>query len=121
MDVIKILFDLRQERERIDEAIVALGRIAARSGKPPLKPGAWIEDLKGKTKKVNRRPARLGSSSLEHSLGMRAMQLQHANRVIETVGGNRQRAAQLLGISRATLYRLVDGASARRPTVRSAS
>jgi len=35
MDVLKMLADLRQEREQIEEAIVTLERLAQGRGRPP--------------------------------------------------------------------------------------
>ncbi len=51
-------------------------------------------------------------------MSMEAMELKHATRVLESVGGNRLRAAEILGISRATLYRLLGGTPAKRPSAR---
>src|SRR5262249_44258275 len=39
---------------------------------------------------------------------MRAMELRHLQRVLEHVGGNRGRAAEILEISRTTIYRLLE-------------
>ncbi len=41
-------------------------------------------------------------------LPMAELERRHAHRVLESVGGNKVRAAKILGINRATLYRLVD-------------
>lgn len=42
MDVTKILAELRQERERIEEAILSLERLARGRGKRRGRPPAWM-------------------------------------------------------------------------------
>ena len=42
MDVLKMLTDLRQEREQIEEAIVTLERLARGRGKRRGRPPAWL-------------------------------------------------------------------------------
>jgi hypothetical protein len=56
MDILKMLSDLRQEREQIGEAIFVLERLAARSGKRRGRPPAWMAAVKGKTKRRGRPP-----------------------------------------------------------------
>lgn len=51
-----MLSDLRKERELIEEAILALERIALGSSKRLGRPPAWMAALKGKTKKRGRPP-----------------------------------------------------------------
>ena len=46
MDVLKMLADLRQEREQIEEAIVTLERLARGRGKRRGRPPAWMTALK---------------------------------------------------------------------------
>jgi len=53
MNLTKILEDLRQEREQIDEAILSLERLAAGSGPRRGRPPAWL-----KAHKVRGRPAK---------------------------------------------------------------
>jgi len=43
MNLTKILEDLRQEREQIDEAILSLERLAAGSGPRRGRPPAWLK------------------------------------------------------------------------------
>jgi len=50
MDVMKILNDLRQEREIIEEAIITLERLARGQGKRRGRPPAWMAALKEKEK-----------------------------------------------------------------------
>jgi hypothetical protein len=46
MDVTKMLADLRQEREAIEEAILTLERLAQGRGKRRGRPPAWMSELK---------------------------------------------------------------------------
>ena len=46
-------------------------------------------------------------------LPLEEMERQYVLRVLESVAGNKVRAAKLLGINRATVYRIVEGGSAR--------
>jgi DNA invertase Pin-like site-specific DNA recombinase len=46
MDVLKMLADLRQEREQIEEAIMTLERLARGQGKRRGRPPAWMAALK---------------------------------------------------------------------------
>lgn len=44
MDVNKILAELRQEREQIEDAIVSLERLARGRGKRRGRPPSWMKD-----------------------------------------------------------------------------
>lgn len=46
MDIIKMLGELRQEREHIEEAIMTLERLARGQGKRRGRPPAWLSVLK---------------------------------------------------------------------------
>lgn len=46
MDVAKMLADLRQEREAIEEAILTLERLAQGRGKRRGRPPAWMAEIK---------------------------------------------------------------------------
>jgi hypothetical protein len=45
MDVSKILAELREERQQIEEAILSLERLAHGRGKRRGRPPAWMSDL----------------------------------------------------------------------------
>jgi len=45
MDVTKILSELRQEREQIEEAIMSLERLARGRGRRRGRPPAWMSEL----------------------------------------------------------------------------
>jgi len=46
MDVLKMLSDLRRERDQIDEAIVTLERLAQGRGKRRGRPPSWMKEIK---------------------------------------------------------------------------
>lgn len=46
MDVSKMLAELRQEREQIEEAIMTLERLARGRGKRRGRPPAWMTEIK---------------------------------------------------------------------------
>jgi hypothetical protein len=46
MDVLKMLADLRREREQIEEAILTLERLAQGRGRRRGRPPAWMAELK---------------------------------------------------------------------------
>jgi hypothetical protein len=46
MDVSKILVELRQEREQLEEAILSLERLARGRGKRRGRPPAWLVETK---------------------------------------------------------------------------
>lgn len=46
MDVTKILADLRQEREQLEEAILSLERLAIGRGKRRGRPPSWMSETK---------------------------------------------------------------------------
>jgi DNA-binding NtrC family response regulator len=63
-----------------------------------------VRDLPPRVKESRGAEASVG----EALLSLDEMERQHTLRVLETVKGNKSRAAEILGISRATLYRLID-------------
>ena len=48
MDVLKMLSDLRQERDQLEEAILTLERLARGRGRRRGRPPAWMSELKRK-------------------------------------------------------------------------
>jgi hypothetical protein len=52
MDVAKMLADLRQEREAIEEAILTLERLARGRGKRRGRPPAWLAEVKKRGRPV---------------------------------------------------------------------
>ena len=46
MDVIKMLAELRQERDQLEEAILTLERLARGRGRRRGRPPAWMTELK---------------------------------------------------------------------------
>lgn len=49
MDVTKILAELRQERQAIEEAIITMERLARGQGKRRGRPPAWMAALRAKS------------------------------------------------------------------------
>ena len=64
MDVTKILAELRQEREQIDEAILSLERLARGRGRRRGRPPAWMSALE-----APRRPGRPPGSKNKSASG----------------------------------------------------
>ena len=56
MDVSKILTELRQEREQIEEAIMSLERLARGRGRRRGRPPAWMSAMTAATTKRRGRP-----------------------------------------------------------------
>ena len=56
-------------------------------------------------------------SSFPLSMSLAEIQKEHAQRVVDSVGGNKLRAAEILGISRSTLYSLLQTTAARGPAL----
>jgi hypothetical protein len=56
MDVSKILTELREERQQIEEAIVSLERLARGRGRRRGRPPAWMSELTAPTVKRRGRP-----------------------------------------------------------------
>jgi hypothetical protein len=48
MDILKMLADLREEREAVEQAIIVLERIAAGQGKRRGRPPAWMASAAAK-------------------------------------------------------------------------
>ncbi len=60
MDVVKMLADLRQEREQIEEAIISLERLAQGRGKRRGRPPSWLVEAKKRGRPLaskNRNPS----------------------------------------------------------------
>jgi hypothetical protein len=56
MDLLKLLSELREERDRIGEAILSLERLATSHGKRRVRPPAWIVAAKHAGPKRRGRP-----------------------------------------------------------------
>ena len=55
MDISKMLAELRQEREAIEEAIITLERLARGRGKRRGRPPAWLAEMRKRTSPHRRR------------------------------------------------------------------
>ena len=56
MDIAKVLVELQQQREEIDEAILSLERLALGNGKRRGRPPAWIVAARKTAPKKRGRP-----------------------------------------------------------------
>jgi DNA-binding NtrC family response regulator len=66
-----------------------------------------VIDIRDFPERLRTQAAEGGSHGDESMLSLDELSRRHARKVLEQVGGNRVRAAEILGISRATLYRLL--------------
>jgi hypothetical protein len=62
MDVAKMLSDLRQEREALEEAILTLERLARGRGKRRGRPPAWLAEVKKRGRPVGSKNKSGGTS-----------------------------------------------------------
>lgn len=53
MDINKILSDLRQEREQIEDAIISLERLARGRGKRRGRPPSWMKDAEFRSRTIS--------------------------------------------------------------------
>jgi hypothetical protein len=68
MDVTKILTELRQEREQVEEAIMSLERLARGRGRRRGRPPAWMTEL---DKKRGRPPgSKNKTTNLQKAIGL---------------------------------------------------
>jgi hypothetical protein len=68
MDVTKILTELRQEREQLEEAIMSLERLARGRGRRRGRPPAWMSEL---DKKRGRPPgSKNKGTSIQKAVGL---------------------------------------------------
>ena len=63
MDVAKMLAELRQEREQIEEAIITLERLASGRGKRRGRPPAWMTAAKKRAKATSTKKSGASSKS----------------------------------------------------------
>jgi hypothetical protein len=57
MDITKMLAELRQEREAIEEAIITLERLARGRGKRRGRPPSWLAEMRKKERPAAAAPA----------------------------------------------------------------
>jgi hypothetical protein len=62
MDILKVLVELQQQRDQIEEAILSLERLALGNGKLRGRPPAWIVAARKTTPKRRGRPPRAKNS-----------------------------------------------------------
>jgi hypothetical protein len=63
MDVAKILAELREEREQLEEAIVSLERLAQGRGKRRGRPPAWMSAATKRIKAASAEAKKTGAAS----------------------------------------------------------
>jgi hypothetical protein len=72
MDVGKILSDLRQEREQLEEAILSLERLARGEGKRRGRPPAWLAEAQ-QVKRRGRPPGSKNKTSAQKTVPVAAL------------------------------------------------
>jgi transcriptional regulator with PAS, ATPase and Fis domain len=90
-----------RELDRVIHAAVAMTSGSVIGAEAVILNGAWTSDTPVSPKKADA-PAAVEDANL------RAMERRHVRRVLDTLGGNKARAARALGISRSTLDRKLE-------------
>lgn len=67
MDVTKILDELRQEREQLEEAILSLERLARGRGRRRGRPPAWMAEAKKRGRPVGSKTKTPAAKPVAHS------------------------------------------------------
>lgn len=63
MDILNMLGELRQERDRLEEAIIVVERLAAHGGKRRGRPPKWMQEVKSEVVGGKRRGRPPGSKN----------------------------------------------------------
>jgi hypothetical protein len=67
MDILKMLEALRNERARLEEAIMALERLAGRHGKRRGRPPAWMSAVRTSGSQRGRQPGSKSKVKIENA------------------------------------------------------
>lgn len=80
MDINRILEELRQEREAIDEVILLLERVEAGRTKRRGRPPRWLQEAKNAAADSNGEPAHESKRAISEESRLRMAEAQHRRR-----------------------------------------